>query len=169
MKHISMDLLQQYRMDDMPGRESLETGFRRFRECFFKKGTIPFADGDSSVGMEYELQVAVEGNYKDVDLPIVIRESSYFKNIVKRTGRGDLPESCLKKHQDLLFKNKSNIWENSWVRLRPGFSLWIRERCWGVICFVINQILCPRSVPISRDSTVIIRGKSCFGFLSVIC
>lgn len=77
----------------------------------------PFGHGDTSVGMEFELQVAVEGDHADVDLPITIRSSSYFKNVVKRTERGDLPPSILTSLKDYLFHNDTRIWENSWVRL----------------------------------------------------
>lgn len=146
-----MALLQQYSMDDVRVRESLDTGFKRFQDYFRVQESLPFTDGDSSVGMEYELQVAVEGNHKDVDLPIVIRESSYFKNIVKRTGRGDLPDSCLKRHQELLFKNESNIWENSWVRLAP------RELCVDTRKMLGRDLLRDKSNPNSKKRTDIER------------
>lgn len=99
--------------------EDIETGFARFKNSFEASNQHPFAGNDSTVGMEYELQVAVEGDHRDIDLPIVIRNSSFFKNIVKRTARGDLSESCLTELQDFLYNNTSRTWENSWVRLRP--------------------------------------------------
>ena len=105
-------------MMDFKVQEGIENDFTYFQKSFAPGAQLPFVDGDSSVGMEYELQVAVEGSHKDVDLPIVIRNSSYFKNIVKRTARGDLSESCLKQLQDFLYTNSSGVWENSWVRLR---------------------------------------------------
>lgn len=71
---------------------------------------------DSSVGMEYELQVAVESDHRDVDLASTIWNSSYYKNVAKRTARGDLPSRCLESLQDFLCNNESNVWENSWVR-----------------------------------------------------
>ncbi|MBB1094466.1 hypothetical protein HUU61_24665, partial [Rhodopseudomonas palustris] len=77
---------------------------------------LPFAGEDTSVGMEYELQVAVGGSHRDVDLAASIRNSGYFKNIVKRTARGDLPANCLESIREFLYHNTSNVWENSWVR-----------------------------------------------------
>jgi hypothetical protein len=91
-------------------------------------GLRPFCDADTSVGMEYELQVAVEGDHQDVDLTATIRNSSYFKNVVKRTDRGDLPPSCLESLKEFLYQNETNVWENSWVRF-PEYRLtpWTRK------------------------------------------
>ena len=119
----------QYKMIDFRVQEDIQTRFTRFQEFLTAGGQRPFGDDDSTVGMEYELQVAVEGNHKDVDLPIVIRNSSYFKNIVKRTARGDLSESCLKNLQDFLYDNSTETWENSWVRLsEKRLSPWAKKQ-----------------------------------------
>lgn len=80
-----------------------------------KQGLAPFTGTDTSVGMEHELQVAVEGNHRDVDLPIIIRNSRHFNNTVKRTARGDLTPEKLKNLTSFLENNEENIWENSWV------------------------------------------------------
>ena len=99
-----------------------------FLSALTANGLQPFAGEDSSVGMEYELQVAVEGSHQDVDLTSTIRNSSYFKNIAKRTARGDLPSGCLESLKDFLHNNESNVWENSWVRF-PEYRLtpWTRK------------------------------------------
>ncbi len=99
-----------------------------FLSALTANGLQPFAGEDSSVGMEYELQVAVEGSHQDVDLTATIRNSSYFKNIAKRTARGDLPSGCQESLQDFLHNNASNVWENSWVRF-PEYRLtpWSRK------------------------------------------
>ncbi len=99
-----------------------------FLSAITARGITPFAGEDSSVGMEYELQVAVEGGHQDVDLAATIRNSSYFKNINKRTARGDLPSGCLEALKDFLYKNGENVWENSWVRF-PEYRLtpWTRK------------------------------------------
>ncbi len=76
----------------------------------------PFVGADSSVGMEYELQVAVEGQHDEVDLPITILDSNYYKNIVKRAGRGDLPSGAVDDLNTFIYENQSKVWENSWVR-----------------------------------------------------
>ena len=78
----------------------------------------PFAGEDTSVGMEYELQVAVEGDPKDVDLPLSISESGFFRNIVKRASRGDLPPESIDSLRQFLYHNDTGVWENSWVRLK---------------------------------------------------
>lgn len=99
-----------------------------FLESLTAGNLHPFAGEDTSVGMEYELQVAVEGNHQDVDLAATIRSSNYFNNITKRTGRGDLPPGCLDALKDFLFENDSKVWENSWIRF-PEYRLtpWTRK------------------------------------------
>lgn len=108
--------------------EDIDSDFKQFRLAFSHGNKEPFTDGDTSVGMEYELQVVVEGDHKSVDLPITIRNSSYFKNIVKRTATGDLAPDCLESLKSFLYKNSSGVWENSWVRF-PEFRLtpWARQ------------------------------------------
>jgi hypothetical protein len=78
----------------------------------------PFAAVYLSVGMEFELQVAVAGNYNDVDLPRSINESGFFRNTVKRAARGDLPPKSIDSLRNFLYHNDTGIWENSWVRLK---------------------------------------------------
>ena len=85
-----------------------------------RSGQQPFCGSDTSAGMEYELQVAVAGNHRDVDLPIAIRSSTFFKNLIKRTARGDMPTSCVESLKEFLFHNDSEIWENSWVRFQEN-------------------------------------------------
>lgn len=89
-----------------------------------RQNISPFTGTDTSVGMEHELQVAVEGSHKDVDLPIIISKSRYFKNTIKRASRGDLPTEVVEELESFLEQNKENTWENSWVyfsenRLHP--------------------------------------------------
>lgn len=94
---------------------SLEGDVQEALRFFRKQGMSPFTGTDTSVGMEHELQVAVEGDYKDVDLPIIISNSRYYKNTIKRASRGDLPTSAVDELVTYLEQNKENIWENSWV------------------------------------------------------
>ena len=51
--------------------------------------SIPFSLGDVTAGSETELQAAVSGPKECVDLPIVIENSNYFANIVRRSCSGD--------------------------------------------------------------------------------
>lgn len=108
--------------------EDISENFEQFRLRFSQLDCEPFTGEDTSVGMEYELQVVVQGDYKSVDLPITIRDSTYFKNIVKRTATGDLAPECLDFLKDFLYQNESGIWENSWVRF-PEYRLtpWTRR------------------------------------------
>lgn len=98
--------------------QKVEIDAVRFLKSASARGIMPFIGSDSSVGMEYELQVAVEGNSRDVDLPIVIRNSKYYKNIVKRSERGDLSSECVDRLDTFLGSSDVNTWENSWVRVR---------------------------------------------------
>lgn len=108
--------------------------------------SLPFSAEDCTCGCENELQAVVMGSTESVDLPITIRESNCYKNLVKRHERDGehqrkingfnaylLPESTSlvsgvnqkKKHSFHLWKrNKeerdpsraNSVWENSWVR-----------------------------------------------------
>lgn len=100
--------------------EKLRTDSLHFADRILELGVSPFGFGDSSVGMEYELQVAVEGAAENVDLPIHIKESSFFRNTEKRASRGDLPKGSITALRDFLEKNENGIWENSWVRFDVG-------------------------------------------------
>lgn len=101
----------------------------------------PFIGTDSSAGMEYELQVAVEGRHNDIDLPITIRDSTYYRNIVKRAARGDLSPECVESLDAFLYKNSAKIWENSWVRLQPDcLSTWTQS-------LVAHDFLADKSKP----------------------
>ena len=105
-----------------------EKAWQRFCSALGTSGLTPFVGEDSSVGMEFELQVAVEGDYKDVDLPTTIGSSTYFKNVVKRSARGDLPSTSLQSLKDFLHKNNSNVWENSWVRFPENrLTAWTKK------------------------------------------
>jgi len=77
----------------------------------------PFIPGDLSVGVENELQAAVQGKQDDVDLVRSIKESSYFQNLIKRGLRGDLPQTRSRELREFLDANREQVWENSWVRL----------------------------------------------------
>lgn len=109
------------------GKDS-KTNTEYFLGDIATNGFQPFAEEDTSVGMEYELQVAVEGAHSDVDLTSTIQSSSYFENIAKRIARGDLPSRCLESLKEFLYQNEDNVWENSWVRF-PEYRLtsWSRK------------------------------------------
>jgi hypothetical protein len=138
-----------------------EPDSRHFLRFMAGRSLLPFAGDDTSVGMEYELQVAVEGQINDVDLPTILSTSTYFKNIVKRTIRGDLPPNCLDSLSDFLYKNNSNVWENSWVRFPENrLTHWTRK-------LLARDFLADKSTFYSKDRSDIKRfrclhqGKEC--------
>ena len=77
---------------------------------------IPFSDTDATVGVENELQTVVEGQSNVVDLPVFIKSSNYYNNILKRSTTGDTPSKVLQDLDAYLNENLHNIWENSWVK-----------------------------------------------------
>lgn len=80
-------------------------------------GHLPFNPEDISAGVENELQAVVLGPGQAVDLPLTIRESTYYANLKKRLQRGELPLRALGALDDYLQDNPGQVWENSWVRL----------------------------------------------------
>ncbi|WP_462324204.1 hypothetical protein [Desulfoplanes sp.] len=77
---------------------------------------LPFVFEDVTAGSENELQVAVIGTRDDVDLPLSIKQSSYYRNIRRRTARGDTSRKIITDLEEYLRDNPGNVWENSWVR-----------------------------------------------------
>ena len=89
---------------------------RQFFDAVADAATFPFCGTDGSVGMEYEVQVAVQGEPGDVDLPLSIAQSAYARNLARRVARGDLPPAALAEFEEVLRHNQDKVWENSWVR-----------------------------------------------------
>jgi len=132
-------------------RQTGEEDVRRFFSYLAGHLYEPFTGEDTSVGMEYELQVAVEGTHKDVDLPITISSSTYYKNVVKRTERGDLDPASLDSLNDFLFDNTSRVWENSWVRFPENLlTAWTRK-------LLALDFQADKSAPLSRPRSDIHR------------
>lgn len=84
--------------------------------------SLPFSGGDTTAGVENELQAVVIGRSDNVDLSISIRESNYYKNILRHTAAGNTPRKVIGTLDDYLANNTENVWENSWVRF-PGHVL----------------------------------------------
>ncbi|MDR3629777.1 MAG: hypothetical protein P4L42_05510 [Desulfocapsaceae bacterium] len=98
--------------------EEIEAGVSAFTRHMRQGDLHPFTGEDSSVGMEFELQVAIHGDRRNVDLPLAISQSRFFRNIIKRAARGDLPAKAIASLREFLFRNDTGVWENSWVRLK---------------------------------------------------
>ena len=71
--------------------------------------------GDATAGSEDELQAVVFGSSSQCDLPMMIRESRFFRNLARRIASGEAPRSSFKELQDFL-DDRRGVWENSWVR-----------------------------------------------------
>ncbi|MFH1091683.1 MAG: hypothetical protein V1742_08935, partial [Pseudomonadota bacterium] len=78
--------------------------------------SLPFAGEDVTSGCENEFQAVVNGPRQAVDLPLVIQQSNYLKNIIKRHRRGELPRRVIADLEHWLTDNPDGVWENSWVR-----------------------------------------------------
>ena len=79
--------------------------------------SLPFSNGDTTAGTETELQAAVMGEKNDIDLPLVIEQSNYYTNIMRRTVSGDAPKKLIADLDRFLNTNHEKVWENSYVRL----------------------------------------------------
>ncbi len=77
---------------------------------------LPFSVNDTTAGTETELQAVVAGRREDVDLPLIIEQSNYFANIIKRAAAGEAPQRLISDLERFLAGNRENVWENSWVR-----------------------------------------------------
>ena len=80
-------------------------------------GTLPFTPEDTTAGAENEYQTAVVGDRSQVDLAREIEASGFFRNLKKRTLRGDAPRASITALERFLEDNAEGVWENSWVRL----------------------------------------------------
>ena len=77
---------------------------------------LPFSADDVTAGSETELQTAVCGSKNDVDLAIAIKQSPYYRNILKRAATGESPRRLVRDIENHL-SNAGMVWEHSWVRL----------------------------------------------------
>lgn len=79
-------------------------------------GSIPFSLNDTTAGCENELQTAVRGNRRNVDLPLKIIRSNFFENIIRRAAAGETSKKAIAGLEKYLNDNPEQVWENSWVR-----------------------------------------------------
>lgn len=78
---------------------------------------LPFAPCDTTAGSEAELQAAVAGQKSNVDLPLMIEQSNYYANVIRRAAAGDTKKRVITDLEKFLGDNHEQVWENSWVRL----------------------------------------------------
>lgn len=79
--------------------------------------SLPFGPGDATCGCENELQAVVVGDQQSVDLPCQVFSSNYFRNLLKRHHRGEMPRQAVSDLERWLTQNHDGVWENSWVRI----------------------------------------------------
>jgi hypothetical protein len=93
--------------------------------------SLPFSLNDTTVGVENELQTVVAGPPENVDLPLTIRESNYYKNILRNTETGSTSRKVINALENWLDINNEQVWENSWVRFPQsalcGYALQLFE------------------------------------------
>ena len=91
--------------------------------------SLPFSTDDATFGCENEFQAVVMGKSNDVDLPITIRDSACYKNLLKRNERDgenhrkiagfeaylNSEGACTSKDKHISAMD-TDVWENSWVR-----------------------------------------------------
>ncbi|MEI6827524.1 MAG: hypothetical protein WCK54_18160 [Desulfuromonadales bacterium] len=100
--------------------ESIRKIFARLGVSFASREelaeTLPFSMNDVTAGSESELQAVVCGEQSDVDLPLIIEQSNFFANIMKRAAAGETPKRTVIDLERFLADNESKVWENSWLR-----------------------------------------------------
>lgn len=77
---------------------------------------LPFAPGDGTAGAENELQAVVAGARADVDFPLTVEASRFYRNLARRAAAGDMSPRLMTELQAFLADNPDGVWENSWVR-----------------------------------------------------
>src|SRR5262245_11480200 len=78
--------------------------------------SLPFSANDITAGTESELQAAVIGDKRAVDLPLTIERSNYYANIARRIASGDTSKRAFRALERYLNDNDESVWENSWAR-----------------------------------------------------
>lgn len=77
---------------------------------------LPFTPRDVTVGLENEMQAAVVGRAADVDLPISLVQSGFYRNLRRRTASGDAPREISERLESYL-RHCGSVWPNSRVRV----------------------------------------------------
>jgi hypothetical protein len=77
--------------------------------------TLPFGVGDTTAGVENEIQAAVAGHSDNIDLARTLRESDFFENIRRMAMAGDTSPRLKEDLERYLAENPNELWENSWV------------------------------------------------------
>ena len=95
--------------------EASQIRLERERDNRLSLRELPFAPGDVTAGSEDELQAVVAGKSGNCDLPVVIRESKFYRNLSKRISSGEAPRRTYLEIEKFL-GDSGEVWENSWIR-----------------------------------------------------
>ncbi|MFP4030619.1 MAG: hypothetical protein ACLFTV_03540, partial [Desulfococcaceae bacterium] len=109
LRHETWDRVGLPRVRDLLGLEPEPRG-GAFPEA------LPFAPDDATAGAENELQAVVVGARSDVDFPLTVEASRFFRNLSRRAAAGDTSPKTVGELQAFLDDNPDAVWENSWVR-----------------------------------------------------
>ncbi len=125
-------MIKEHRSEAGFAEESPRKIFGRLGVSFASReelaATLPFSRGDVTAGSESELQAVVCGAKEDVDLPLIIEQSNFFANMMKRAAAGETPRRVVADLERFLADNPSQAWENSWVRFpRRNLSRFARD------------------------------------------
>lgn len=113
-RHIPLQ--KEHAQESVSARQALERlGIRPDRLASLTS-ILPFTAGDVTAGSESELQAVVAGDRYQVDLPLAIEQSACFAGMMKRAASGETPQAVVAELERFLADNRSEIWENSWVR-----------------------------------------------------
>ena len=125
-------MIKEHRSEAGFAEESPRKVFGRLGVSFASReelaATLPFSLNDVTAGSESELQAVVCGAKEDVDLPLIIEQSNFFANMMKRAAAGETPRRVVADLERFLADNPSQAWENSWVRFpRRNLSRFARD------------------------------------------
>ncbi len=113
-------MIREHKSETGVAPESVRKVFSRLGVSFASReelaATLPFSLNDVTAGSESELQAVVCGAQEDVDLPLIIEQSNFFANMMKRAASGEAPRRVVADLERFLADNPSRVWENSWVR-----------------------------------------------------
>lgn len=114
-------------LSSIPSTQNFKNGLRESIHHHFKD-VLPFTADDTTAGVENELQAVVLGNREQVDIPLNIKASNYYKNIVAEAKTGNSPKQAISALETFLDNNQNKVWENSWVRFpRSQLSIYANE------------------------------------------
>lgn len=109
LRHGTWDRSGLYRVRDLLGQAPEP-------EMDLVPSALPFAPGDGTAGAENELQAVVVGARTDVDFPLMVETSRFYRNLARRAATGDTSPRLVTELQAFLEQNPGGVWEHSWVR-----------------------------------------------------